>query len=206
MTTLMMSPTLGDLLKYELNASYCRETVTLKLGTTYALGSVLGKIAASGKYRLSPAAAVTGGEGAETAIAVLIEAVDATVADKTGLVVARGPTIVSKAAWSSTQPSTSPPRSPPSTRSSPVPGSSRATPPDPLTHPSPAGLGGLTTRGPNLIEETQKNGPNDQSLRRGRLYARRDDHGHQHPCPTSTPGWARWACSASRASPSAASS
>ena len=52
-----MSPTLGDLLKYELNGNYCRETVTLKSGTNYALGSVLGKITASGKYRLSPAAA-----------------------------------------------------------------------------------------------------------------------------------------------------
>lgn len=98
MTTLTMSPTLGDLLKLELNASYCRETVTLKSGTNYKLGSVLGKITASGKYRLSPAAAVIGDEGAETAVAVLIEAVDATAADKTGLVAARGPAIVSKAA------------------------------------------------------------------------------------------------------------
>ena len=98
MTTLTMSPTLGDLLKYELNPNYNRETVTLKSGTSYKLGSVLGKITASGKYRLSPAAAVTGDEGAETSVAVLIEAVDATAADKIGLGVARGPTIVSKAA------------------------------------------------------------------------------------------------------------
>jgi hypothetical protein len=93
-----MAPTLGDLLKFELTASYCRETVTLKAGTNYALGSVLGKITASGKYRLSPAAQVVGDEGAETAIAVLVEAVDATAADKIGLVVARGPVIMSKAA------------------------------------------------------------------------------------------------------------
>ncbi len=98
MTTLTKSPTLGDLLKFELNGNYCRETVTLKSGTNYALGSVLGKITASGKHRLSPAAVVAGDEGAETAIAVLIEAVDATAADKLGLVVARGPAIVSKAA------------------------------------------------------------------------------------------------------------
>ncbi|MCW5750230.1 MAG: head decoration protein [Alphaproteobacteria bacterium] len=98
MPVLTMSPTLGDLLKYELNASYCRETVTLKAGTNYALGAVLGKITASGKYRLSPAALVLGDEGAEVATAVLIEAVDATAGDKTGLVVARGPAIVSKAA------------------------------------------------------------------------------------------------------------
>ncbi len=98
MPVLTMAPTLGDLLKYELNSNYNRETVTLKAGTNYALGSVLGKITASGKYRLSPAASVTGDEGAETALAVLIEAVDATAGDKTGLVVARGPVILSKAA------------------------------------------------------------------------------------------------------------
>ena len=98
MPVLTMSPTLGDLLKFELNGNYCREAVTLKLGTNYALGSVLGKITASGKYRLSPAAVVGGDEGAETAIAVLIEAIDATAADKTGLIAARGPVIVSKGA------------------------------------------------------------------------------------------------------------
>ena len=98
MPVLTMAPTLGDVLKYELNANYCRETVTLKAGTSYALGSVLGKITASGKYRLSPAAQVAGDEGAETAVAVLVEGVDASSGDKTGLVIARGPTIVSKAA------------------------------------------------------------------------------------------------------------
>jgi hypothetical protein len=98
MPVLNMAPTLGDLLKYELNANVSRETVTLKSGTAYLLGSVLGTITASGKYRLSPAAQVAGDEGAETATAVLLEAVDATGADKAGLVVARGPAIVSKAA------------------------------------------------------------------------------------------------------------
>jgi Bacteriophage lambda head decoration protein D len=98
MPTLTMAPTLGDLLKYELNGNYSRETVTLKAGTNYVLGSVLGKITASGKYRLSSAAQVAGDEGAETAVAVLLEAVDASSGDKTGLVIARGPAIVSKAA------------------------------------------------------------------------------------------------------------
>ena len=98
MPVLTMAPTLGDLLKFELNASFCRETVTLKAGTSYLLGAVLGKITATDKYRLAPAAEVVGDEGAEVALAVLIEAVDASAADKTALVVARGPTIVSKAA------------------------------------------------------------------------------------------------------------
>ena len=98
MPVLTQSPTLGDLLKFELNGSYAREIVTLKAGTNYALGAVLGKITASGKYRLSPATTVVGDEGAETAVAVLLEAADATAADKTALAIARGPAIVSKAA------------------------------------------------------------------------------------------------------------
>jgi hypothetical protein len=60
MPVLTQAPTLGDLLTFELNASYCRETVTLKAGTSYPIGAVLGRITASGKYRLSPNGAVTG--------------------------------------------------------------------------------------------------------------------------------------------------
>ncbi|CDK99757.1 conserved protein of unknown function [Magnetospirillum gryphiswaldense MSR-1 v2] len=98
MPVLTASPTLGDLLKFELNASYTRETVTLKAGTSYRLGSVLGRITASGEYRLSPAAEVVGDQGAETAIAVLLEAVDATDGVATGLIAARGPVILADGA------------------------------------------------------------------------------------------------------------
>jgi hypothetical protein len=96
MPVLTQNPTLGDLLKYELNGSYNREVVTLKAGTNYAAGSVLGRITTSGVYRLSPHAVVTGDEGAEVAVAVLVEAVDATAGQAKGVVVARGPAIVSK--------------------------------------------------------------------------------------------------------------
>lgn len=98
MPTLTSPPTLGDLLKYELSSNYCRETVTLRGGASYPLGAVLGEVTASGKYILSPAAAVVGDEGAEVARAVLLEAVDATGGDATGLVLARGPAIVAKSA------------------------------------------------------------------------------------------------------------
>jgi hypothetical protein len=98
MPVLVASPTLGDLLKFELNASYSRETATLKAGTSYPLGSVLGRITASGKYRLSPAAEVVGDEGAETAVAVLLDAVDATDGAATGLIAARGPVILAEGA------------------------------------------------------------------------------------------------------------
>ncbi|CAA7618996.1 conserved hypothetical protein [Candidatus Terasakiella magnetica] len=98
MPVLTSAPTLGDLLKFELNASYTRETVTLKAGTSYPLGSVLGRITASGGYRLSPAAEVVGDEGAEVAVAVLLDAVDATDGAVTGLIAARGPVILADAA------------------------------------------------------------------------------------------------------------
>src|SRR5579885_365523 len=98
MPTLTMAPTLGALVKYELKGNYNRETVTLKAGTSYPLGALLGRITATATNRRSPASPVTGEEGAETAVAVLIEAVDATAGDAAGLVIARGPAIVSKAA------------------------------------------------------------------------------------------------------------
>jgi hypothetical protein len=56
---------------------------------------VLGRITASGKYKL----ATSGGtDGAQAAAAVLLYPADATSADAAGLVIMRGPTIVSKAA------------------------------------------------------------------------------------------------------------
>jgi hypothetical protein len=96
MPVLTKDPTLGDLLKYELNGNYNREVVTLKSGTNYQLGSVLGRITSSGIYRLSPDTQVPADAGAETAVAVLLEAVDATGGNAKGVVVRRGPAIVSK--------------------------------------------------------------------------------------------------------------
>jgi hypothetical protein len=86
---------MGDVLKYELNPNLTRETVTLLAGTNYRVGAVLGRITASGKMKLSTA---TGTDGAQNAAAVLLYDVDATAADATGIVVMRGPAIVSKAA------------------------------------------------------------------------------------------------------------
>ena len=94
MTVLTSPATLGDLLKREFDPNYSRETITLKAGTAYPLGAVLGRVTATGVYAFSPAASTTGSEGAEIANAVLIEAVDATAADTQALVLARGPVIV----------------------------------------------------------------------------------------------------------------
>jgi len=95
MTVLTQPPTMGDVLKYEANPNYTRETITLLAGMPYPVGSVLGRITASGKYKLATSG---GSDGAQTASAVLLYAVDATLADATGIVVARGPAIVSRAA------------------------------------------------------------------------------------------------------------
>jgi len=95
MSVLTQPPTMGDVLKYEVNPNYTRETVTLLTGTAYPIGAVLGRITASGKYAFSPD---TGADGSETAVAVLLYAVDATLADAVGIVLVRGPAIVSRAA------------------------------------------------------------------------------------------------------------
>ena len=94
MTVLYQPATMGDVLKYEVNPNFTRETVTLLAGTAYPVGSVLGRITASGKYKLATSG---GSDGAQTAGAVLLYAVDATLADAVGIVVARGPSIVSRA-------------------------------------------------------------------------------------------------------------
>ena len=94
MTVLQQPATTGDVLKYEVNPNYTRETVTLLAGTPYPVGAVLGRITASGKYKLATSG---GSDGAQTASAVLLYAVDATLADAVGIVVARGPSIVSRA-------------------------------------------------------------------------------------------------------------
>ena len=94
MPVLTEPPSMGDVLKYEVNPNYTREVITLLIGMPYPVGSVLGRITASGKYKL----ATSGGtDGAQTASAVLLYAVDATLADATGIVVVRGPSIVSRA-------------------------------------------------------------------------------------------------------------
>ena len=95
MSVLTQPPTLGDVLKYEINPNFTRETVTLLAGTNYPVGAVLGRITASGKMKLSTA---TGTDGAQNAAGVLLYDVDATAADATGIVVMRGPAIVAKAA------------------------------------------------------------------------------------------------------------
>ena len=93
-TPLISAATLGDLVKRESDQDYTRETVTLKAGTAYPLGAVLGRITATDIYALSPAASTAGLEGAEIACAVLLHAVPASDTDTQAVVLARGQVIV----------------------------------------------------------------------------------------------------------------
>ena len=95
MTVLTQPPTTGDVLKYELNPNFTRETITLLAGVAYPVGAVLGRITANGKYKLSTSG---GSDGAQNAAAVLLCANDARAADQDAVVILRGPAIVSKAA------------------------------------------------------------------------------------------------------------
>jgi len=95
MPVLTQMPSMGDVLKYEVNPNYTRETITLLQGIPYPVGAVLGRVTLSGKYKFSTH---TGTDGAQSASAVLLYAVDATIADATGIVIVRGPAIISRAA------------------------------------------------------------------------------------------------------------
>ena len=95
MPTLTQAPSQGDIVKFQINPNYTNEAITLLLGTNYKSGAVLGKITASGKYKLAVVGAV---DGSAVAVAVLLNPADATLADATGIILARGPVIVSKAA------------------------------------------------------------------------------------------------------------
>lgn len=95
MPTLTQAPLQGDVVKFQINLNYTNEAITLLLGTNYKSGAVLGKITASGKYKMAVVGAV---DGSAVAVAVLLNPADATLADTTGIILARGPAIVSKAA------------------------------------------------------------------------------------------------------------
>lgn len=78
---------LGDLLKFEAPNLYSRDRVTVASGQNLPLGTVVGVVTASGKYKqLDPSA----DDGTQVAAGVLLQPCDATLADRdNGLVVTR---------------------------------------------------------------------------------------------------------------------
>jgi hypothetical protein len=77
----------------EANGTRSRDVVTLAAGVVRNPGTVLGKVAATGKYvPVDPANGTGEGEtpdGSHIAVAVLFAAVDATVGDKPAVITAR---------------------------------------------------------------------------------------------------------------------
>lgn len=83
--------------EYEPALAYCRDVVTANESAvkTYAPGTVLGKVTATGKYKI---AVQTAADGSQNAAAIVME--DKSVAASTDtkvLVMTKGPAIVSKA-------------------------------------------------------------------------------------------------------------
>ena len=76
----------GDWLKFEAENLYSREEVTIVSGQVLKTGHVVGKITASGKYAEYNNGAAT---GVEVAAGVLLFDVDATGADKKGVIINR---------------------------------------------------------------------------------------------------------------------
>lgn len=89
---------LGDLLKYEAPNLYSRDRVTVASGQNLPLGAVVGIVTATGKFtQIDPSAT----DGTQVAAGVLLQACDATLADRDdGLIVARHAIVADHAlAW-----------------------------------------------------------------------------------------------------------
>lgn len=85
MTTLTEGRHAGEFILSEASGTRSRESVTIESGQDLGPGAVLGK-KANGKYVAVDQAA---SDGSETAIAILIDACDATTGDKKAAIIAR---------------------------------------------------------------------------------------------------------------------
>jgi len=76
----------GEFLVSEAEGTRSRDTITIASSVALEAGTVLGKITASGKYKLHDAAA---SDGTENAAGVLLSAVDASGGDAIGVAILR---------------------------------------------------------------------------------------------------------------------
>jgi hypothetical protein len=76
----------GEFLISEANGHQSREEITVVSGQNLVAGAVVGKITATGKYKIYDDGAV---DGSEAAAGVLFGAVDAGAADKKGVIIER---------------------------------------------------------------------------------------------------------------------
>lgn len=86
MTTLTEGVHAGEFILSEAAGDRSREEVTVVSGQNLVSGEVVGKVTASGKYAAYDDVAV---DGTEVAAGVLYDAVDASAADASGVIIAR---------------------------------------------------------------------------------------------------------------------
>lgn len=96
MATLAELLNFGDWLVMEGEKRYSRDDVTLLAGKKYVSGEVLALIAASDKYTSFNQDAEDPVTGSEVAVAVLMDDVDATDADMSGVIIARHAQVLKK--------------------------------------------------------------------------------------------------------------
>jgi hypothetical protein len=77
---------LGDLLKFEVDKNYCRETVTVAAGQNLKLGTVVGTKSATGEVKIVSIASQET-DGSDEVTGIILEDVDATGGAKKSVVV-----------------------------------------------------------------------------------------------------------------------
>lgn len=85
------APSLSAFVKYEAPQNYSRDDVIVVSGQNLAIGTVVGRITASGKVTAWTTGAA---DGSQNAIGVLTAAVNATAGDAPGVIIARHAEIV----------------------------------------------------------------------------------------------------------------
>lgn len=95
MTTLTEGRYTGDVVLFEEDQRYSREAAMIASGETLTVGAVVGKVTASGQYRLS---APGSSDGSQTPVGVLIhDDVDASAAAAAGVVLVRHARVMQQA-------------------------------------------------------------------------------------------------------------
>jgi hypothetical protein len=77
---------LGDLLKFEVDKNYCRETVTVAAGQNLKFGTVVGTKSATGEVKIVSIASQET-DGSDEVTGIILEDVDATAGAKKSVVV-----------------------------------------------------------------------------------------------------------------------
>jgi hypothetical protein len=80
---------LGDLLKYEIDRNYCRETVTVASGQNLKFGTVVGMKTATGEVKIVSIASQET-DGSDEVVGIILEDVDATGGAKKSVTISIG--------------------------------------------------------------------------------------------------------------------